>query len=91
MAFRFSITSTTLSALLPMMSPILTSKLQLIYSLGFNLSNSKTISPSKIPTCLVIQINLNNGTLHVPMDKLQDVIALCQKYINKNYHKKWVA
>jgi hypothetical protein len=66
--------------------------LNLLNSLGFILSNSKTLSPSKIPTCLGIQINLNNGTLHIPLAKLQDVIALCQKYINqKTITKKRVA
>jgi hypothetical protein len=62
--------------------------LNLLNSLGFILSNSKTISPSKIPTCLGINFNISLGTMHIPLAKLQDVITLCQKYLNLKFITK---
>jgi hypothetical protein len=62
--------------------------INLLNSLGFILSNSKTISPSKIPTCLGININISLGTMHIPLAKLQDVITLCQKYLNLKFITK---
>jgi hypothetical protein len=56
--------------------------LNLLNSLGFILSNSKT------PTCLGINIDISLGTMHIPLAKLQDVITLCQKYLNLKFITK---
>jgi hypothetical protein len=60
--------------------------LNLLNSLGFNLSNSKTLLPSKIP--LGIKINLNTDILQILLVKIQDIIVLCHKFIKFKYITK---
>jgi hypothetical protein len=55
--------------------------INLLNNLGFHISHTKTVPPTANPVCLGINFNISLGILEVPLAKLQNVIALCKKYI----------
>jgi hypothetical protein len=57
--------------------------LKVLHLLGFIISKYKTIPPGKIVTCLGIVINLELGCLSIPSIKLNKVVNLSSKYLNK--------
>jgi hypothetical protein len=57
--------------------------LKVLHLLGFIISKNKTVPPGKIVTCLGIVINLELGCLSIPSGKLNQVVNLCSKYLNK--------
>jgi hypothetical protein len=62
--------------------------INLLSSLGFVLSNSKTVAPTYVATCLGIVFHISNGVLKIPKLKLEETISLCKflffKFITKN-------
>jgi hypothetical protein len=57
--------------------------LKVLHLMGFIISKNKTVPPGKIVTCLGIVINLELGCLSIPSIKLNQVVNLCSKYLNK--------
>jgi hypothetical protein len=62
--------------------------LNLLNKLGFYINNSKTVPPTSVATCLGIVFNLDLGVISIPLVKLQEVIALCTKFLNKKQISK---
>jgi hypothetical protein len=60
--------------------------INLLNSLGFVLSNSKTVAPTYVATCLGIVFHISNGVLKIPKSKLEETISLCKFY----YFKKFI-
>jgi hypothetical protein len=62
--------------------------INLLHKLGFVISNSKTVAPTSVATCLGITFNIQLGVLSIPYPKLQETISLCKFYLNKKFISK---
>jgi hypothetical protein len=62
--------------------------INLVNTLGFVISNSKTVAPTYVATCLGISFNIQLGVLSIPNTKLHETISLCNFYLNKKYISK---
>jgi hypothetical protein len=62
--------------------------LNLLNKLGFYINNSETVPPTSVATCLGIVFNLDLGVISIPLVKMQELIALCTKFLNKNKFPK---
>jgi hypothetical protein len=62
--------------------------LNLLNKLGFVISNSKTVAPTYVATCLGLNFNITLGILSIPNSKLQETIHLCNFYLNKKFISK---
>jgi hypothetical protein len=60
--------------------------INLLNKLGFVISNSKTVAPTYIATCLGINFNIQLGILSIPNTKLQETLSLSNFYLNKKIH-----
>jgi hypothetical protein len=60
--------------------------INLLKNLGFVISDSKTVAPTYISTCLGIIFNISGGVLQIPKSKLDETIALCKFHFSK---KRW--
>jgi hypothetical protein len=60
--------------------------INLLSSLGSVLSNSKTVAPTYVATCLGIVFHISNGVLKIPKSKLEETIFLCKFH----YFKKFI-
>jgi hypothetical protein len=56
------------------------STVNLLKNLGFVISDSKTVAPTYITTCLGIVFNISLGCIFIPKLKLTETIALCEAY-----------
>jgi hypothetical protein len=54
--------------------------------LGFVISDSKTVAPTYVATCLGINFNIRLGCISIPKSKLEETISLCRFY----YFKKFI-
>jgi hypothetical protein len=54
--------------------------------LGFHISDSKTVAPTYIATCLGITFNISLGFITIPKQKLAETVSLCKFY----YFKKFI-
>jgi hypothetical protein len=64
------------------------STLNLLNNLGFIISNSKTVPPTSVATCLHIVFHIRLGVLQIPNNKLQEIISLCNHYFSKKFISK---
>jgi hypothetical protein len=62
--------------------------LNLLNTLGFVISNSKTVAPTYVATSLGLYFNIQLGVLSIPNSKLQETIHLCNFYLNKKFISK---
>jgi hypothetical protein len=61
--------------------------INLLNSLGFVLSSSKTVAPTYVATCLGIVFHILDGVLKIPKTKLEETISLCKFHnFKKNYY-----
>jgi hypothetical protein len=60
--------------------------LNLLNTLGFVISDSKTVAPTYVATCLSINFNIRLGCISIPKSKLEETISLCKFY----YFKKFI-
>jgi hypothetical protein len=60
--------------------------INLLNSLGFVLSSSKTVAPTYVATCLGIVFHISDGVLKIPKTKLEEFlqVSLFQKIYYKN-------
>ena len=56
--------------------------LNVLTQLGLPISTEKLCKPSYMVPCLGIDINISDGTLSLPQDKLESVVATCQRWAN---------
>ena len=54
----------------------------LLQELGLPISISKLFEPAHCVTCLGIDIDVVTGTLSIPPVKLQEIVIMCQKWLN---------
>jgi hypothetical protein len=54
--------------------------LNLLNNLGFVISDSKTVAPTYVATCLGINFNIRLGCISIPKPKLEETISLCKFY-----------
>jgi hypothetical protein len=59
--------------------------INLLNNLGFHISDSKTVAPTYVATCLYIDItfNISMGYITIPNQKLLETISLCKFYFFK--------
>jgi hypothetical protein len=62
--------------------------LNLLKNLGFLISNSKTVPPTSVATCLGIVFHIRLGVLQIPNIKLLEIISLCKHYFSKKFISK---
>jgi hypothetical protein len=62
--------------------------INLLKSLGFSLSNSKTVAPTFVSTCLGIVFNISLGVIQIPKSKLEETLSLCKFYLYKKFISK---
>jgi hypothetical protein len=68
------------------------STINLLNSLGFVLSSSKTVAPTYVATCLGIVFHISHGVLKIPKFKLEETISLFKfHYFQKFITKKSIA
>jgi hypothetical protein len=56
--------------------------------LGFSLSDSKTVAPTYITTCLDTVFNISLGVIQIPKSKLDETLTVCKFYFSKVFISK---
>jgi hypothetical protein len=62
--------------------------INLLNNLGFHISDSKTVAPTYVATCLGITFNISMGYITIPKQKLLETISLCKFYFFKKFITK---
>ena len=57
---------------------------ELLEKLGLAISNKKLVPPSTVVTCLGVQIDMVQGTISVPPEKLTKIMQMCFTWESKN-------
>jgi hypothetical protein len=60
--------------------------INLLNQLGFVISDSKTVAPTYVSTCLGIVFNILDGYISIPKSKLDETLSLCKFH----FHKKFI-
>jgi hypothetical protein len=58
--------------------------IQLLKNLNLEISDEKTVIPSKRAVCLGIEFDTDLGHISIPKTKLKDIINQCKCFLNKN-------
>ena len=56
---------------------------QLLQDLGFDISTKKLVQPSTKAICLGVEINTENFTVSVPLQKLENISRMCESWKNR--------
>jgi hypothetical protein len=62
------------------------STINLLKQLGLVISDSKTVAPTYVATCLGIVFNISEGFIQIPKLKLDETLSLCKFH----FHKKFI-
>ena len=57
--------------------------LSLLQELGFKISENKLVRPTTKAICLGVELDTENSTIAVPQEKLHDIRAECDQWLNK--------
>ena len=56
---------------------------KLLQELGLTISQNKLVAPTTKCVCLGIEVDTVNSTLSIPQQKLAEILAVCQQWLNK--------
>jgi hypothetical protein len=62
--------------------------INLLNKLGFVISDSKTVAPTYVATCLGIVFNILEGFIQIPKSKLEETVSPCRFYFVKKFISK---
>ena len=60
----------------------------LLQNLGFDISSKKIVAPSTRVTCLGVDIDIENFTISVTHEKIQEILQICEEWSSRTVVSK---